>query len=439
MAANQAVTRHLDALRVVTRTGKPPRIYIDRPFPLRQRATTLQPEGAHPMIPVATALDHLFELADLLPVETVPLRAAAGRVLAETVHAQRTQPPFPASSMDGYALKGVEADLHAQFKVVGEAAAGHRWHGTLKAGQAVRIFTGAPVPDGADKVVIQEDVSSSGDMISITDDPGPKDNIRPAGVDFMQGTQMEAPRRLSAQDIALLASMNIAQVPVRRAPVVALISTGDELVAPGEAPNDDQIIASNTYGLAAMLEQSGMQARILPIAKDTPASLRTVFGLAQGADLIVTIGGASVGDHDLVAQVAADLGMEQSFYKVAMRPGKPLMAGRINGTPMVGLPGNPVSAMVCGTIFLLPMLHAMQGLGRAPARRITLPLSAPLGANGPREHYMRGIIEDGSVRDAGPQDSSLLSVLAQANSLIVRPPHDPERAAGAQVDVIPLP
>ena len=351
------------------------------------------------MITVNQALDHLFALADLLPIETVPLRAAAGRVLAEPVAARRTQPPFAASSMDGYALKGVEADLHAQFKVVGESAAGSRWDGTLKPGQAVRIFTGAPVPDGADKIVIQEDVTRSGDMISITDDPGPKDNIRSAGVDFTEGMVLDAPRRLSPADVALLASMNIPQVPVRRAPVVALISTGDELVVPGETPGPDQIIASNTYGLAAMLERMGAVPRILPIARDTIPSLTAVLGLAQGADLVVTIGGASVGDHDLVAQVAADLGMERSFYKVAMRPGKPLMAGRLNGTPMVGLPGNPVSAMVCGTVFLHPLLFAMQGLGQAPAPRQTLPLAADLPANGPREHYMRCLLYTSDAAD----------------------------------------
>lgn len=390
------------------------------------------------MIPVSEALDHLFALADPIDAETVPLRAATGHILAEPVSARSTQPPFPASSMDGYALKAIEADLHAQFKVVGESAAGHRWDGTLGAGQAVRIFTGAPVPDGADKVVIQEDVTRTGNLISITDDPGPKDNIRPAGVDFEQGMVIDAPRRLSPGDIALLASMNIPEVPVRRAPVVALISTGDELVVPGETPGPDQIIASNTFGLAAMLEQVGARTRILPIARDTESSLQTVFGLTQGADLIVTIGGASVGDHDLVAGVAAKLGMEQAFYKVAMRPGKPLMAGRLNGTPIVGLPGNPVSAMVCGAVFLTPMLNAMLGLGRAPTPRLSMPLSAPLGKNGPREHYMRAIVSDGTVADAGAQDSSLLSVLARANALIVRPPHDPERDVGDPVGVITL-
>ena len=390
------------------------------------------------MITVSQALENLFDLADEMPVEHVPLLEANGRVLAETVASQRTQPPFAASSMDGYALKAVEADLHAQFKVVGEAAAGHGWAGTVGAGQAVRIFTGAPVPEGADKVIIQEDVTRSGDLITITDDPGPKDNIRPAGIDFAEGDTLDAPRILAPADIALLASMNVPHVPVRRAPVVALIATGDELVMPGEDPGPDQIIASNTFGLAAMLRRLGAVPRLLPIARDSAASLTTVFSLAQGADLIVTIGGASVGDHDLVGHVAGELGMERSFYKVAMRPGKPLMAGRLHGTPMVGLPGNPVSAMVCGTVFLTPMIRAMQGLGQVPAPRHQMPLSAPLTANGPREHYMRGRARNGAVEDAGLQDSSLLSVLANANALIVRPPNDPPRDAGDLVDVVDL-
>ncbi len=388
------------------------------------------------MISVAEALDHLFALADPLPVETVPLRAAGGRVLAQDVQATRTQPPFDASSMDGYALKSVEADLHAQFKVVGEAAAGHGWAGTVGAGQAVRIFTGAPVPDGADHVVIQENVTRSGDLITITDGPNSKSNVRPKGADFFEGTDMAAPRRLRPGDIALLASMNVADVPVAKRPVVALISTGDELVMPGEVAGPDQIMASNTFGLAAMLDALGAEARILPIARDNAGSLRTVLGLARGADLVVTIGGASVGDHDIVSNVAAEMGMDQSFYKVAMRPGKPLMAGRLNGTPMVGLPGNPVSAMVCGSVFLTPMLNAMLGLPATPAPQVQRTLSEPLSENGPRAHYMRAIATDDTVADAGAQDSALLSVLACANALIVRPPHDPARAVGETVDVI---
>ncbi|MBY5932324.1 molybdopterin molybdotransferase MoeA [Tateyamaria omphalii] len=390
------------------------------------------------MITVAEALSHLFALADEMPVEHVPLLEADGRILAEPVAARRTQPPFAASSMDGYALKGVEADLHAQFKVMGEAAAGHGWSGTVGAGQAVRIFTGAPVPEGADKVVIQEDVTRTGDLITITDEPGAKDNIRAAGIDFETGDTLDAPRVLGPADIALLASMNVATVPVRRKPVVALIATGDELVMPGENPGPDQIIASNSFGLAAMLRRICAEPRLLPIARDSAVSLTTVFGLTEGADLIVTIGGASVGDHDLVGHVAGELGMDRSFYKVAMRPGKPLMAGRLNGVPLVGLPGNPVSAMVCGTVFLTPMIRAMQGLGREAAPRIQMPLSAPLASNGPREHYMRAMTKDGAVADAGLQDSSLLSVLANANALIVRPPSDPARATGDVVDVVPL-
>ncbi len=353
------------------------------------------------MIPVAQALDHLFDLVQPLPVESVPLRRAHGRVLAETVLAQRTQPPFAASAMDGYAVKSAEVETDALFKVIGESAAGHGFAGTVGAGQAVRIFTGAPVPDGADFVVIQEDVTRRGSLITLNHGVGSAPNIRPAGTDFTAGTPLSAPRRLSAGDVALLAAMNVAQVPVTRAPVVALISTGDELVMPGEEPGDDQIIMSNTFGLAALLEGLGAVPRILPIARDTPAALRQVLTLATGADLIVTIGGASVGDHDLVADVAAEMGMRQSFYKVAMRPGKPLMAGMLAGVPMIGLPGNPVSAMVCGTVFLTPVIRAMQGLGRAPAPRRQLPLVTPLEANGPREHYMRAVVDVDGCGAAG--------------------------------------
>jgi molybdopterin molybdotransferase len=390
------------------------------------------------MITVPDALDRLFALASPLEIERVPLRSANGRVLAETVFASRTQPPFAASSMDGYAVKSAEVEDDTMFKVVGESAAGHGWEGTVGPGQAVRIFTGAPVPQGADFVVIQEDVTRRGDLITLGRDIGSKDNIRPAGVDFMAGDPLTAPRVLTPADIALLASMNIAEVPVRRKPQVALISTGDELVMPGQEPGPDQIIASNTYGLAAMMENIGAIARILPIARDNEASLRTAFELAQGADLVVTIGGASVGDHDLVAPVAADMGMEQAFYKVAMRPGKPLMAGRLNGMAMIGLPGNPVSAMVCGTVFLTPVIRAMLGLGTAPAPRRRVALTTPIGANGPREHYMRGYVDATGVRSADQQDSSLLSVLSESNVLIVRPALAPAQDAGEMVDVLDL-
>ncbi|MEM8693739.1 MAG: gephyrin-like molybdotransferase Glp [Pseudomonadota bacterium] len=390
------------------------------------------------MISVAQALDHLFALVSPLPVEDVPLRQANGRVLGAEVCARRTQPPFDASAMDGYAVKGVEVERDALFKVVGEAAAGHGWSGTLRAGHAVRIFTGAPLPAGADHIVIQEDVTRRDDLITITADPGSQSHVRKAGIDFAEGDVVAAPRRLGAPEVALLAAMNVAMIPARRKPVVALISTGDELVMPGEAPGPDQIVASNTFGLAAMLERIGAEPRLLPIARDNPASVKMALDLAAKSDLIVTIGGASVGDHDIVADVAEDHGLDQSFYKIAMRPGKPLMAGKLGDTPMIGLPGNPVSALVCGTVFLAPVIRVMLGFPPAPTPRREMPLSKPLSANGPREHYMRGISDQGAVRDAGPQDSSLLRVLAASNVLIVRPPHDVARDTGERVEIIDL-
>lgn len=391
------------------------------------------------MISVSEARAHLLELVSPLGTELVPLAEAAGRVLADDVAARRDQPPFAASAMDGYAVKSAEVELHAMFKVIGEAAAGHGFDGTVGAGQAVRIFTGAPIPDGADFVVIQEDVTAKGTLITITDAPGDNPNVRPRGGDFKNGQTISAPRLLTPSDIALLAAMNIAEVPVARKPDIALISTGDELVMPGSTPGPDQIIASNTFGLKAMLEGLGAQVRILPIARDTHSSLRTAFSLAGGADLIVTIGGASVGDHDLVGEVAADLGMERSFYKVAMRPGKPLMAGRLGTSAMAGLPGNPVSAMVCGHIFLAPMVRAMLGLPPLQEVILSAPLAAPLGQNGPREHYMRATLtEDGQIRAFERQDSALLTVLAEADALLIRPPHDPPREIGETMSYLRL-
>ncbi|KZY02169.1 MULTISPECIES: molybdopterin molybdotransferase MoeA [unclassified Sulfitobacter] len=390
------------------------------------------------MISVSEALEALFRLVAPLEAEDVPLREAAGRVLARPVTARRTQPPFAASSMDGYALRRAEVEPDAMFKVMGEAAAGHGYDGALRAGQAVRIFTGAPIPKGADFVVIQEDVTRRGDLITLGHGIGSKDNIRPAGGDFSQGDAMEAPRRLRPADVALLAAMNIDRVPVTRRPRIALLATGDELIQPGEEPGPDQIVASNSYGLEAMLRAAGAEVRMLPIARDTEASLRQAFALAAGADLLVTIGGASVGDHDLIAPVMAALGMEQAFYKVAMRPGKPLMAGRLGEMAMIGLPGNPVSAMVCGEVFLRPVVDLMLGLGAAPAVRTMRALAEDIPANGPREHYMRARLGAEGVTPAERQDSSLLSVLARADALLVRAPSDPARQKGEEVPCIEL-
>ena len=390
------------------------------------------------MISVDAALQHLFALVSPLGVEDVPLAEAAGRILARPVAATRDQPPFRTSVMDGYAVRNTDIAPGATLTVTGEAAAGHASRARVAQGEAIRIFTGAPVPEGADRVLIQEDTRRDGDTIIVGDTPDPGPYIRAAGADFRASDTISAPRRLSAPDIVLAAAMNHATLPCTRKPQIALIATGDELVMPGESPRDDQIIASNTFGLAAMLEDHGAIPRRLPIARDTVESLNTVFDLARGADMIVTIGGASVGDHDLVQSVARSRGMDPAFYKVAMRPGKPLMAGRIDGVPMIGLPGNPVSSMVCGVVFLLPALRVMQGLPPAPAPRQTAPLATDIGQNGPREHYMRARLDHDGIRPFERQDSGLMGVLADANALLLRAPHAEPLAAGAQVEYLPL-
>lgn len=390
------------------------------------------------MITVDQALTEIFDLIAPLKTETIPLAKAAGRTLAEPAVATRDQPPFASSAMDGYAVQGVEVEDDVMFKVIGESAAGHRFGGEVKAGQAVRIFTGAPVPKGATRVVIQEDVTRTGDLITLGRDLDQSDYIRPAGGDFKSGDTIKAPRVLTANDIALLASMNIAKVTVTRRPIVALMATGDELVMPGENPGPDQIIASNNFGLAALINQHGGEARVLPIARDNQASLEAAFALCEGVDLIVTIGGASVGDHDLVGQVATDLGLDRAFYKIAMRPGKPLMAGKINGIPMLGLPGNPVSSMVCGHVFLLPALRVMLGFDASPRPHKPAILTHDMPANGPREHYMRARVEDGQITAFERQDSALLTVLSDANALLIRPCDGPEIGKGTQVDYIAL-
>ena len=388
------------------------------------------------MISVSDALDNLFSLVCPTGEEQVSLYDAAGRTLSRPVIATRSQPPFASSAMDGYAIK--DPEVGATYAVVGEAAAGARYGAALNTGEAVRIFTGAPVPEGTTRVIMQEDTARDGDNVTVTEISGRR-NIRPAGDDFAAGDEVDAPRLLGPGDIALLAAMNQPKLWVRKRPVVALLSTGDELVMPGEDPNEDQIIASNAFGLKALLEQSGAEVRMLPIARDNEAALTTGFELAEGADLIVTIGGASVGDHDLVAPVAAKLGMKTSFYKVAMRPGKPLMAGKMDKMAMIGLPGNPVSALVCGHVFLRPVIRAMLGNPPAPLERQTAPLAAPMAANGIREHYMRARLEGGQLTPHVRQDSALLSVLSASNALIVRPPNVPEAEVGDSVDYIPIP
>lgn len=391
------------------------------------------------MIPVAEALDRLFALVHPLGSETVALAEAAGRVMTGHATARRTQPPFAASAMDGYAVRAAEATTGATLGVVGEAAAGRRYDGVLGPGAAVRIFTGAPVPDGADTILIQEDAARTGDRITVTEAPPPGAHVRPAGGDFAAGDRLSAPRRLGPRDVALLAAMNVPEVRVARRPVVALIPTGDELVQPGEEPGPDQIVTSNNFGLAAMCRAIGARPRLCPIARDTADSLRAALAAAGGADFIVTLGGASVGDHDLVAGVFGGEGLSLDFYRIAMRPGKPLMAGRLNEAVMIGLPGNPVSAMVCGEIFLRPALEVAMGLPRGPRAERQAPLAHDLGPNGAREHYMRAHLDaEGRLEVFENQDSSLLATLARANALVRRMPHSKPAPRGTIVPYIPL-
>ncbi|PQV58894.1 molybdopterin molybdochelatase [Defluviimonas denitrificans] len=394
------------------------------------------------LISIEEALARLFALCPVLAAETVDLRAAADRVLAAPVVARLTQPPFAASAMDGYAIRERDHRAGAVLTVVGESAAGRGFGGAVTDGNAVRIFTGAPVPEGAERVVLQEDVTREGARITLGNRLESGANIRPAGQDFRAGDRIEAPRRLRAADLGLIAAMNQPQVQVTRRPVVALIATGDELVMPGEVPGPDQIVASNSFALAAMAEAEGAEVRLLPIARDSEESLRSLLTLAADADLIVTIGGASVGDHDLVGKVAGDMGLERAFWKIAMRPGKPLMAGRIAGSVLLGLPGNPVSSIVCGHLFMLPMLRAMQGLPQGPAPRATARLAEDLPANGPREHYMRATLDRTAampvIRPFDRQDSALLSILTRADALLVRPAGDGPVAAGTEVGYVPI-
>ena len=389
------------------------------------------------MISVEEALARCLALVAPLPAEAVPLAQAAGRWMCAAAMAKRDQPPFAASAMDGYAVQGDPAPGDS-LAVIGEAGAGHAFAGTVGPGQAVRIFTGAPVPLGASRVVIQEDVERLGDRITLRDGADTGLHIRPLGQDFRRGDSL-SPRRLRPADLALLAAMNLPTVTATRRPVVALVATGDELVMPGENPRPDQIIASNSFALQAMVEAAGGIARLLPIARDSEAELATVLDLAADADLIVTIGGASVGDHDLVGRVT---GLEHAFWKLALRPGKPLMAGRLNGVPFLGLPGNPVSAIVCGHLFLLPMVRAMLGdPAPAPQPRLAV-LVADLPANGPRAHYMRARLTEAEglplIAPFDRQDSALLSILGEANALLIRPIGDGARRAGERVSYLPL-
>jgi molybdopterin molybdotransferase len=401
------------------------------------------------MITVEEALARVLASADApLEEEKVILDAAYGRVLTRDIRALRIQPPFANSAMDGYALRaGDTAQAPSTLRVIGESAAGHAFGSALGLGQAVRIFTGAPMPEGADAIVIQEDVRREGDGISLAAPVRAGDNLREAGMDFRAGeTLVAAGRRLTPRDVALAAAANHTHLPVRRRARVAILATGDELVPPGGTLGPAQIIASNNYAVAGVVEATGATAIDLGIAVDDLGALTAAVRRAReaGADVLVTLGGASVGDYDLVQQALVAEGMELGFWRIAMRPGKPLMHGRLGAMHILGLPGNPTSSTVCAVLFLRPLIRALHGepdpgadLSQAARLAVDLP------ANGPRQDYMRASLRRGPdgilvATPAANQDSSLVKTIARADGLIVRPVRAEPAKAGDACRVIPF-
>ncbi|WP_075214689.1 gephyrin-like molybdotransferase Glp [Mongoliimonas terrestris] len=398
------------------------------------------------LMPVAEAQARMLAGVDPLPAERVPLEAAAGRVLAEDLVALRTQPPFAVSAMDGYAVRAEDLDGGGVLTLVGEAAAGHRFAGTVGIGEAVRIFTGAPMPDGADTVLIQENADRDGASIRPLQAEMRGRHVRREGLDFRAGDRLlSAGTRLDGRRIALAAAANHATLSVRRRPKVALIATGDELVRPGAPIGPNQIVASNGFGLAAMLAALGAKPVDLGIAPDVLPEIRARLATAfdGGADVVCLLGGASVGDHDLTRPALAAEGVDLDFWKIAMRPGKPLMVGRRGAVRALGLPGNPVSTLVCGILFLMPLVRALLGEPNPLPRTEAAVLGGDLRANDQRQDYLRARIvgeADGRpVVDAfDVQDSSMVSTLAAADALIVREPHAPAARAGETCRVIRL-
>ncbi len=389
------------------------------------------------LLPFETALERLLDGVSPLPAELVPIDACAGRVLAQDLAARLTQPPFAAAAMDGYAIRW--ADLHQPWRVVGESAAGHGWAGIIGEGEAVRIFTGAPLPTGADVIVVQEEVARDGDTARLAGEgpPRPQAHIRPMGQDFTAGDVLiRAGTRLAPPHLGLAAAAGHGALPVVRRPRVTLIATGDELVPPGATPGPGQIVSANPAMLAALLRSAGAEVTDPGLIPDDRAALAAALKAAD-ADLILTIGGASVGDHDLVVPVLRELGAALDFWKIALRPGKPLLAGRLDGRRVLGLPGNPVSAFVTALLFAVPLVARLAGRTHAlPMERLALASALP--ANGPRRDHLRARRTAQGAEAFARQDSALLQMLAQADVLIIRPAHAPAAAAGDMVDCIAL-
>ena len=396
------------------------------------------------MISVAEARARILAPLRATPAETVALADAWGRVLAAPVVARLTQPPADVSAMDGYALRAADGGLGARLRVVGAAPAGHPFAGAVGAGEAVRLFTGSVVPAGADAILLQEDATRAGDVVEVREACTAGRHIRRAGQDFSRGDVLLRPgRRLGARDVGLAAAANYPWLAVHRRPRIAILATGDEIALPGEPIGPGGIVSSNAHAIAALVRAGGGEPVILPVAPDDAAAIGAAVDSLGGAEMLVTTGGASVGEHDLVQSALAARGFELDFWKIAMRPGKPLIAGRVADTPVLGLPGNPVSALICAALFLLPSLDVLGGLPAAAPRTERAVLGAALAENDARADHLRATLAAGpcGLLMATPfprQDSGMLSLLARADALILRAPHAAALPAGAEVEVIRL-